>query len=440
MDTAFDLDERRLTAKMTAALESPGSIEAALARIWAGVLELDHVDRHENFFLLGGDSLRAAVLFAEVESVFRVRLPPDAVYDEGETVAGMALMIGDLAPQRGQLSKPCEAPAAATERIFRGRGRAMQVRAPVIEKRDLFTAAKIVALAIVACVPGKARRLSLCRRLAAGLMALRRSRDAHLEDVVPMLTTPTTPSELETAILADGYEAIVETWRDHVPWIRPQITRLRGGAHIEAALAAGRGAVLWNCPTGAGSRPGLRALARAGLPIAQLMGNGHPFSPSRFAMKFLNPLVNRMDDRYVGTTVTVREDNAVEAMHALGEHLRANGVIRISANGAFGNALDIPFFGGTLHLSLGAPMLALLHGAPLIPIFCIPDGTGGHELVAEAPLTDGSEEASLDHARALAGRYAAILESYLERYPHIWRCWFIPNTWEPAGRGEIDDA
>jgi amino acid adenylation domain-containing protein len=45
--------------RRTAAAEPLTSTEAALARIWAEVLELDHVDAEDNFFVVGGDSIRA---------------------------------------------------------------------------------------------------------------------------------------------------------------------------------------------------------------------------------------------------------------------------------------------------------------------------------------------------------------------------------------------
>jgi lauroyl/myristoyl acyltransferase len=149
-------------------------------------------------------------------------------------------------------------------------------------------------------------------------------------------------------------------------------------------------------------------------------------------MKFLNPVRNRIDDRYIKAPVILHEENAVEVMHVLGAHLDANEAVRISASGASGEPYEMPFLGGTLCLALGAPTLAILHDAPLIPTFCIPDGSGGFDLIVEAPLTDGSEKATFERARALARQYAVILERYVKRHPQVWRCWYMPTTWRPG--------
>jgi amino acid adenylation domain-containing protein len=70
--------------------------EQALAEIWRDVLELDSVNRLDNFFALGGFSLRAVKLMARIRSVFGQSLPLRAIF-EHPTVAELAARI-----QRGQ--------------------------------------------------------------------------------------------------------------------------------------------------------------------------------------------------------------------------------------------------------------------------------------------------------------------------------------------------
>jgi acyl-CoA synthetase (AMP-forming)/AMP-acid ligase II/acyl carrier protein len=71
-------------------------VEAALAGLWATVLQVKSVGAHDDFFLLGGDSLRGARLLTAVKAVFGVELPIQMLFREAATVAGMVRTIETL--------------------------------------------------------------------------------------------------------------------------------------------------------------------------------------------------------------------------------------------------------------------------------------------------------------------------------------------------------
>src|SRR4029453_16059444 len=50
--------------------------EVQLARIWSRELRMDRVGRHDDFHLLGGDSLAAIRLFEQIRTEFGLELPP----------------------------------------------------------------------------------------------------------------------------------------------------------------------------------------------------------------------------------------------------------------------------------------------------------------------------------------------------------------------------
>ncbi len=66
--------------------------EKALAKIWAEVLGIQQIGVYDNFFGLGGDSLRATQVVTRVRAAFQVELPATMMFRE-PTIAGQAVQI-----------------------------------------------------------------------------------------------------------------------------------------------------------------------------------------------------------------------------------------------------------------------------------------------------------------------------------------------------------
>ena len=92
------LDRRALPAPVvqTNGHVAPGTAtEQTLAEIWAEVLDADRVGTEDNFFMLGGDSLRSLAIAAKASAAFGVRLTPADVLT-ARTVAGLAGTVEEL--------------------------------------------------------------------------------------------------------------------------------------------------------------------------------------------------------------------------------------------------------------------------------------------------------------------------------------------------------
>ncbi len=76
--------------------EAPvGEIETTLARIWAEILKVERVGRHDHFFDLGGHSLLATQITVRARDALQVDLPLRTIF-EAPTIAGMATCIAQL--------------------------------------------------------------------------------------------------------------------------------------------------------------------------------------------------------------------------------------------------------------------------------------------------------------------------------------------------------
>jgi acyl carrier protein len=76
----------------------PNDVERQLTAIWQELLGIDHIERDQNYFDLGGDSSLAVHLFVQIENVFGVKLPIFTLF-EAPTVAELAQVLSrDIAP------------------------------------------------------------------------------------------------------------------------------------------------------------------------------------------------------------------------------------------------------------------------------------------------------------------------------------------------------
>jgi len=212
--------------------------------------------------------------------------------------------------------------------------------------------------------------------------------------------------------------AQLQTLRAHRPggW-NPEV-RLEGRAHLERALAAGQGAILWVAPFAFASLVTKITLHRAGFAVSHLSRYAHGYSPSRLGARFLNPVRASVETRYLAERIVIGPDGStVGAMKELARILKDNRVVSISVGAEAARTISIPFLAGRIAVATGAPNLSLRTGAPLLPVFTLRQERGDFVTVIGPPLEPGPELAREDAIRALMIEFARELEMYVTRLP-----------------------
>lgn len=301
--------------------------------------------------------------------------------------------------------------------------------APLIAASDLRKMPLLMALAAIAWIAPERAWRPICRVIAR-LTARRhsefiRERDAFLAERMKAL--PTTVGHVE--IKARAFEESLQVFRCHRPggW-RPTI-RLTGQKHIDVALAQGNGVILWVGLFFSHSLVVKMALHQAGFAVTHLSHPDHGFSPTKFGVRFLNPIQTSVEDRYLSERVLLSPRGmaghgmVVGALRVLRRRLDENGVVTITATDTASQVVEAPFLGQRLRLPTGPAHLASTTGAALLPVFLTRTGPGAFEVHVDSPLDVGRDSKRSGGLEAVLSEYAARLEPYVARDPGQWFGW-----------------
>ena len=206
---------------------------------------------------------------------------------------------------------------------------------------------------------------------------------------------------------------------------------LEGEAHLIAALEGGKGAVLWVSPTVFNSLPTKIALHGKGYKVSHLSSPVHGYSETRFGVDVLNRVRCIPEDRYLAQRIVFDSEAPTTAMRRMMRALKAGEVVSIVAANTEGFEMVAgPIFGGLLPVAVGAPRLAALTGAPLLPTFVMRDPTLGFRIAIEPPIPLDPKQDADERTVAAATEYLRRSEPWVRRYPEQWRAW---SKWRPRG-------
>ena len=225
------------------------------------------------------------------------------------------------------------------------------------------------------------------------------------------------------------YEHLLGRARDtHRRGWQPKI-ELRGLEHLEAARAAGRGAILWTMSFCGPLLPKL-ALARAGVRVAHLSRPFHGgLSPSRAAVRLLNPWTRRAEDKHLDARIVIPLDGSLGYVRRLREVLLGNGVLSIAGEHRGDRNVRLPFLGESTEFATGAWSLARTTGAALLTVSAHRTAPGAYELVIDAPVAIPSGRAG--SAEQVIAELVKRLEGAVRAHPADWERW---STIDPADK------
>jgi glycosyltransferase involved in cell wall biosynthesis/lauroyl/myristoyl acyltransferase len=219
------------------------------------------------------------------------------------------------------------------------------------------------------------------------------------------------------------FEHYFQYLREYRPggWQTP--LALEGVEHLEQAMAAGRGAIVWVGHTVFHGLAFKKGLGEAGFKLNHLSRREHGFSKTRFGIAILNPIRNRIEDRYLRRRIIVERGAEERAVRAAVRELAGNGIVSITAGDWEGRQIaHFPLLDGTMSLATGAPALAHATGAILLPAFVIRQNDR-IRVVITPPIAMDQRSPRNQQVAAAMMEYAARLQPIIRAYPGQWRGW-----------------
>ncbi len=206
------------------------------------------------------------------------------------------------------------------------------------------------------------------------------------------------------------------------PWASlPQITVV-GEEHLKAALALGKGAIIWDSTFTQNSLTTKMGLYQAGYRLLHLSRPEHGLK-SRFARRYLNPIKIAGECKYLGERVVIEDNQAGPAMRRLAAGLRNNEVVSITVINQARKVVRAKCLAGEINLALGPANLAIREGAALLPVFTLRTGLDKVTITIDPPLPLGHDVTDLDTIRAAYQVYGQSLGRHLRDHPDQWQGW-----------------
>ncbi len=226
----------------------------------------------------------------------------------------------------------------------------------------------------------------------------------------------------------EAFSLIPGTWDRAVA----REAQVKGLEHLQRALQAGNGAILWESST-FGSRNLCKQILRTRqFAIHQIHSHDHlgwAGYPEGAQMtwvrqKVVTPFFHGKLEALVHEVIWLPCSESLAFARRLRDLLRQNAIVCSTADGDYGRAfVDVPFLGQSRAFATGMVHMSRMTGAPLLPMFCVQDGIGKATLIIHAPIAWPGDADRESAARACIEQWVELMESYVQSHPEKYRGW-----------------
>ena len=245
----------------------------------------------------------------------------------------------------------------------------------------------------------------------------------RVREIVGNHDLPLTSHEVAQQLVTCEIETAMQVGRCHAPmrWV-PDIS-IEGEAHLKTALAAGRGAILWDSHFYFASLITKMGLYRSGYRLHHISRREHGFSKTHFGIRVLNPIRTSIEARYLANRVVMSDDNPGAILDGLAKRLSDNELVSVTVRGDSNRPVEAQFLNGTMRIAPGAAVLAWNSGSKLLPVFTKRLDDFSYRIRISPPLNVLENTTRRVAVASAAREYARRLESEVIEHPGQWIDW-----------------
>ena len=245
----------------------------------------------------------------------------------------------------------------------------------------------------------------------------------RVREIVGNHDLPLTSHEVAQQLVTCEIETAMQVVRCHAPmrWV-PDIS-IEGEAHLKTALAAGRGAILWDSHFYFASLITKMGLYRSGYRLHHISRREHGFSKTHFGIRVLNPIRTSIEARYLANRVVMSDDNPGAILDGLAKRLFDNELVSVTVRGDSNRPVEAQFLNGTMRIAPGAAVLAWNSGSKLLPVFTKRLDDFSYRIRISPPLNVLENTTRRVAVASAAREYARRLESEVIEHPGQWIDW-----------------
>ena len=141
-----------------------------------------------------------------------------------------------------------------------------------------------------------------------------------------------------------------------------------------------------------------------------------------------NPLADKWMDK-MRTRFGAETTDSGYSIRKILRTLKQNKILALMVDQDNGDkGIFVPFFDRPASAPTGPAVISLKTGAPIVPLFLIPDYCGKHKLVVHSPIYPEDYSNDSYGQWLITKKYTQILQSYVKKYPHQW--FWLHRRWK----------